>query len=160
MTEQFRFQKIVGILLAVHGDERLPAPAASAVNFFRYNFFTGSGLSGDKHIGTGIRHQIHQIPDLLHLRIFAVKQVFHRCIFTDGLHIFHLQAGNGFRNFHEKLVRVMAFHEVPEGSQLHGLYGGLDGAVAGGHNDFDAALIPFLQFPQQLDAIHARHGDV
>src|SRR4029077_4138092 len=64
VTEQLRFDQLLGNRRAVHLDEPLPRARAVAVNRPRDQFLADAALAQEHHRGVGWRGALHRLEDL------------------------------------------------------------------------------------------------
>ncbi|EFQ61796.1 hypothetical protein PFWH6_4198 [Pseudomonas fluorescens WH6] len=147
VTEQRRFEHVVGDRRAVDGDERLLGAGRLLVDIPRKHLFTGTRFAGNQHRGITARHPSRQLQQLRTGRFkgnraLAVAGGDH----AQGVPCHQLDQRLGFERLDQVIRRALA-HRVHR--PLH--------RAVGGHQQHRQLRLTHTQQAQQLVAVHARH---
>ena len=163
VTEEFAFEELFGDGGAIDSEERLGAAIRVVINGAGDKFFAGAAFAGDESGGIGGGQLTDNFEHLLHAlatandALFVVFGFEKRLIRDDLLHVTRGLEGVG-DNFFE-FWDVERLKEIIVGAKLHGLDGGLRGAV-GGHEDDQQLGVDLADAAKGFEAGNAAHANV
>jgi hypothetical protein len=160
VAEQLTLDQLARDRGTVHLDERTAPPLRTLVDVARDQLLAGPVVAGDQHPGLRRRDLLDRLLDRLERRALAEHPVSLRYLSAERDVLLRelLHPGRVLDRDEDPLAVEGLLDEV-ERAQLGRLDGGVDGPVAGDHDDVEVGVaLPHLR--QHLEAVHPGHLDV
>ena len=164
IAEEFALDQRGHQRAAIDGNKRASGKGTAKMNGARDELFSSTAFAGDEHGRACIFEARDHAQHFLNLRGrahdavgggFRVHALAQEFVFLDQAD-FLRQSPQKEPQFFQRRKR---FGDVVVRTQLHGLDGGFDGAVAGHERDFGARQ-KFLHLLQKFQARHVRHDHI